>query len=319
MAASVGSPQVKLCLAESPSAPGNPTSWVGPLVALGGMASRYETEHPGRQLIVTVSVPRRDFAAVLVGCGWVLASEAPDLDPPLEVLRGVDAGTPVRLVTDTEVLADRFVRFRDGDDPRIELRKTQWLGSKIRAAATLPSLEQTMRSPRPPAGSVARWAGLGATWESRLALPVSDLAIVGTRKWLAQDLASSLRVDGETPARDSLDTGVSDTIAGLINPSQAGAATWFCHLYASAQLADELPLPSAIRAAVLDGTGAIKYLTEIEAPVVVCILDRSVAEETAGEIVVQLRNSRGEPCSLEEDLGWRPPAGVEALAFTVAL
>ena len=67
------------------------------------------------------------------------------------------------------------------------------------------------------------------------------------------------------------------------------------------------------------GAGAVKYLTEIEAPLVICILDRSVADDAAGEIVVQLRNVRGKPYSLKENLGWRPPTGVEALAFTVPL
>ena len=42
-------------------------------------------------------------------------------------------------------------------------------------------------------------------------------------------------------------------------------------------------------------------MAEVEAPVVICILDRSVADETAAEMVVQLRNSRGEPISLDED------------------
>ena len=70
---------------------------------------------------------------------------------------------------------------------------------------------------------------------------------------------------------------------------------------------------------ILDGNGAISYLGEIETPVAICVLDRSVADETAAELVTQLRNTRGEPLSLSDDLDWRPPQGVEALAFTVAL
>jgi hypothetical protein len=78
-------------------------------------------------------------------------------------------------------------------------------------------------------------------------------------------------------------------------------------------------LPEAFKAVVLDGLGAIKYLAQIEAPLVVCVLDRSVVDESAAEHLVQLRNTRGEPVSLREELGWRPPPGVEALAFTMAL
>lgn len=64
---------------------------------------------------------------------------------------------------------------------------------------------------------------------------------------------------------------------------------------------------------------AITYLYEIESPVVICVLDRSVAEESAAEGVVQLRNTRGEPVSLTDDIRWRPPEGVEAFGFTVPL
>ncbi|MCP5120385.1 MAG: hypothetical protein GY953_57045, partial [bacterium] len=77
--------------------------------------------------------------------------------------------------------------------------------------------------------------------------------------------------------------------------------------------------PAEARACVLDGAGAIKYLTEIETPVVVCVLDRSVSDDAAGEMVVQLRNSRGEPVSIPDELGWRAPDGIEAMAFSVPL
>ena len=48
---------------------------------------------------------------------------------------------------------------------------------------------------------------------------------------------------------------------------------------ASARFSDYLPLPRDVRAAILDGAGAIKHVAEVEAPVVICILDRSVADE----------------------------------------
>ena len=319
MSASLG-PQVRLWVSDHPETPGRAAFWIGPLVALGGLASRRMAKMPGRQLIVAVSVPRRDFAAVLAGCGWVLASEAPRLDSPLEVLRGLSTDSPVRLVTEMEVVSDYFVRIHDAADPRVELRNSLWLGSKIRAAAELPSLETPRRAPRPRIGSVARQLGLEASWDDRLASPAADLAIVGTRKWLQDDLAASLGVDVESAGGSSAHASCeADTIAGLLLPNNEGAASWSTRLFSSSRLADQLPLPGEVRAAVLDGAGAVKYLTEIEAPLVICILDRSVADDAAGEIVVQLRNIRGEPYSLRENLGWRPPTGVEALAFTVPL
>ena len=311
---------VKLSISEDPHTPRKAEFWIGPLVALGGMAARHAQERPTRQLIVAVSVPRRDFAAALVGCGWVLGSRAPQLDAPLEALRGLSTKTPVRLVTETEVVTDHFIRLRDANDPQVELRKSLWLSSRVRAVAKLPSLELPLREPRPCVGSIGQWAGLDASWDDRLASPAADLAIVGTRKWLEEDISAGLGIGAESGGRSNVPAGnEADTIAGLLLPKKEGAATWFTRLFASSRLADQLPLPSDLRAAVLDGAGAIKYLTEIETPLVICILDRSVADDTAGEILVQLRNTRGEPCSLRDDLGWYPPSGIEALAFTVAL
>jgi hypothetical protein len=70
---------------------------------------------------------------------------------------------------------------------------------------------------------------------------------------------------------------------------------------------------------VLDGASAARYLPAIEAPVVVSIVDRSIADESVSESVMNYRNARGEPVSLERDLRWKVPAGVEALGFEVPL
>lgn len=317
---SPGQGRVRLALSEDHRRPAEAAPWIGPLVALGGYAFRYASNLSGRQLVVAVSVPRRDFAAVLVACGWIITSPAPQLRPPLEALRNLEPDTPVRIVTEQEVITDHFARLDERAEPRLQLRGSQWLVSRIKAVAKLPALDTPMRSARPRVVDVGPWAKLERSWDNRLALPPADLAIVGTLTWLQEDLRAFLTMgDGSaevTPARPKAESG---TIAGLLLPEGRRAATWFTHLYASSRLAEQLPLPKEMRAAVLDGAGAIKYLVEIEAPVAVCILDRSVADETAAEIVVQLRNSRGEPLSLREDLGWRPPAGVEALAFTAAL
>jgi hypothetical protein len=74
-----------------------------------------------------------------------------------------------------------------------------------------------------------------------------------------------------------------------------------------------------MRAVILDGGPATRFLSAIEAPVVVSVIDRSIADESVPEIVINYRNTRGEPVSLERDLRWTPAAGVEALAFTVPL
>lgn len=301
-----------LALAEDPLGPSEAAPWIGPLVVLGSCVTRYVGKLSGRQLIVAVSVPRRDFAAVLIGCGWVMASKAPLLRPPLELLRSVDPGTPLRAVNDHHVVAGLFSSLDESaSPPRVRFAGSTWRIDKIRALAVAPGLDSSEKMPRPIAGSLGRFARLDEDWEARLVAPVADLAIVGTVTWLKEDFAGFV-------SREGLE-GEPSPIADLLLPDVGKVATWFTRVYASARFGDQSPLPTDVRAVILDGAGAIEYLAQVETPVVICIVDRSVTDETAAEIVVQMRNSRGEPISVVDDLGWRPPAGVEALAYTMAL
>lgn len=303
---------VRLALAASTDLPGQAAPWIGRLLALGSRAARHSQKAVGRQLVIVVSVPRRDYAAALIGCGWVLASEAPVLAEPLETLREMKPGQSLRAVNSQQVIAGIFTSLNEAvRPPQAQFAGSKWRVDGIRAIAPFADIDQPERTPRPEPGSIEHMARLDLAWDARLALPAADLAIVGTMTWLAKDFEANLgrENDGWPPS----------VIRSVLMPKSPRAATWFTRVYASARLAENLPIPKDVNAVVLDGNGAIKYLTEIEAPVVICVLDRSVADETAAEMVVQLRNTRGEPISLAEDLGWWPPAGVEGLAFTVAL
>ncbi|SKC61787.1 hypothetical protein SAMN06295973_2520 [Plantibacter cousiniae] len=330
MAASTANTPLRLALSDDPLGQAEPASWIGPLVALGARASRFNIQSHGRQLILAISVPRRDFAAALIGCGWVMASPEPKRTDPLEVLRGLQPHTPVRVVTSREVIADYFTRLNETTSPpRAHVGGSQWQVPGIRAVEVLEDLPRSARTPRPSPGALGRLARVEESWDTRLASPEADLAIVGTLNWLREELDAlvSREDEGAIPnypawGNDAKNVGTGQDVGSLGNvllPHGPKVATWFTRLYAGAKFADQFPIPDDVRAIVLDGAGAIKYLSQIEVPVVVCVLDRSVADETAAEIVVQLRNSRGEPVSLREELEWTPPAGVEALAFTVAL
>ena len=78
-------------------------------------------------------------------------------------------------------------------------------------------------------------------------------------------------------------------------------------------------LPESCSAAILDRYGAIKYLNDVTVPIVVCIVDRSVADESAAETIIEARHNNSRPVAVVDELHWRPPTAVEALAFTVAL
>lgn len=310
--ASLQSGPVRLVLSMSPDEPGRAAPWIGPLLALGARAARYSRRSVGRQLVVAVSVPKRDFAASLIGCGWVLTSQAPTLTEPLDALREMEPGQPLRAVNSRQVITGVFSSLDEQTQPpQAHFAGSSWRVDGIRALAPITEFDQPERSPRPEPGSVEHMARLDRAWDDRLARPAADLAIVGTLAWLKGDFEAHLARENDKlpPSR----------IESLLMPKIGRAATWFTLVYSSASLADQLPIPGNVNAVILDGNGAIKYLAEIETPVVICVLDRSVGDETAAELMIQLRNTRGEPLSLKDDLGWHPPTGVEALAFTVAL
>lgn len=242
----------------------------------------------------------------------MLASDAPKLEEPLATLRELKPGQPLRAVNSLEVVTGTFSSLDEHkQQPRARFAGSTWRVDGIRAVASIDEIDQPARAPRPEPGSVERMARLDLAWDARLAKPAADLAIVGTLAWLKDDFETYL-------AREN-DQFPPSRIGSLLMPKNARAATWYTRIYPYARLADHLPIPQDVTAVILDGNGAIKYLAEIESPVVVCVLDRSIADETAADLVIQLRNTRGDPVPLSGELGWQPPTGVEALAFTVAL
>jgi hypothetical protein len=275
--------------------------------------SRYAKTVADRQTVIALSVPTRDFAAALIGCGWVLGSEAPKLPKPLETLRVLKPGQPVRAVNSGWVITGNFASLDEtAIPPRAQFAGTpgKWSVDGIRALAILNDLQAPAKEPRPEPRSIERMARVDLSWDARLALPAADLAIVGTAKWLDEDLDVYVGKEGDDLPASS--------VRSLLKPNVAGAATWFTRICPAATLADRLPFPADLRAVILDGNAAVMDLDKIQAPVVICVQDRSVADEAAAELVTQKRNTRGEPLSLSDQFGWEPPAGVEALAFAVA-
>lgn len=311
--------RVLLGLAESDRDALRSAPWIGALVALGGLARRFASTLTNRQLVVAVSVPRRDFAAVLIGCGWVISAPRPHLDPPRQLMRNLARGTPVRAVTGQHIFEDSFEElFVTPSGSEAKFTKSRWVASHIAAMSPLSSSTGATRSATPAVGALGRWAHLEDTWFERLAAQSADLAIVGTATRLHAEIEARLAPHAGYREAEQATTSATDTIANLLLPRGRVASTHFSEIYASARLADQLPLPSS-GCVILDGYGAIKYLLEIESPFVFCVVDRSVANETSAELLIQYRNSRGEPLSLGDALAWRAPAGIEALAFTTRL
>ncbi|TQM31301.1 hypothetical protein [Nocardia bhagyanarayanae] len=279
--------------------------WASRLLMLGSRAAHWSRSHSGQQLVIAVSVPARDFAAVLIGCGWMMASPAPRLPPVREVATSIQPGAPVRIVTRTRIITDFFDWIGTNRD-RLRVGR-QWQLDKVLAMTPLRSLKVPQEQPLPEPGVISRMAGLDKEWAARLCQPPADLAFAGTLKWLRQDVSTFLGRGNER-----------EPIAQILLPEAPRVATWSTRLYAASRLDMQLP-PADVRAVVLDGASATSYLAAIEASVVIVVLDRSVADESAPERVLNYRNTRGQPLSVEREVRWAPPPGVETLGFVVPL
>jgi hypothetical protein len=311
-------PGVVLALGQSPLGPWYSAPWILPLVILGSRVARFAGKLPEDQLVVALTLPTRDYAAILIGCGWVAASPAPRLEAPDVVVRELKPGTPIRLVTDQYVETASFTRFDESSNESvIRLGGQGWQMNHVRAVAPLPrgAVWDRRRQRAPLPGTLSTLTYLDRGWSERLCCPTSDLALVGTVAWLRDDLNVCV---GRT---DQATNALGDQARGILLPKTSGAATWSTRIYPTAAFSDELDrgtLPKNLRAVILDGASAAKALADIEVPVVVAVIDRSVADESAQDALLTVFRGRGTSVSMA-DLCWHPPAGVEALAFTVPL
>ena len=287
--------------------------WIGSFVGLGSLLRRYLSKLEGRQLVLAVSVPRRDYVAALIGSGWMLSSPAPVLDEPLAVFEASDRSTYLRAVTDRLIVTGRFVKVEaHSSGPRVLTGGKRLPADRFRAVAVLDDEVESTDSAVPSGGYLAELTGAAASWLNRLAAPPMDLALVGTSKWLCEDLQAAVG--------NGAFVGDSGTKLGTyVLPRDDRAATWSTPVIAAARLGEGEVLPESCIAVILDRYGAIKYLNDITVPIVICIVDRSVADESAAETIIEARHNNSRPVSVVDDLRWRPPTAVEALAFTVAL
>lgn len=306
-------PRVVLGLADEPGASLAAASWIGPFVSLGSLIRRYLPKLGGRQLVLAISVPRRDYVAALIGAGWMLSSPVPDLDEPIEVFRAARKSTCLRAVTERLILTGAFSKLEENrSDPRVLTAGRNLQLARFKAVIELAGVERTIVSDVPEPGFLAGFTGATGTWLERLAAPPMDLALVGTIKWLREDLDALIG--------NGVEGGGGGTPLGTyVLPYGERMATWSTPIVPSARLGEGEGLPASCLTAVLDRYGAIKYLNEITVPIVVCVVDRSIADESAAELIIEARLANSHPISVAEDLRWHPPQAVEALAFTVAL
>lgn len=309
----VRSPRTLLGLADAPTDPLIAGAWVGAFVSLGSLLRRYLPKLDGRQLVLAVSVPRRDYVAALIGSGWMLSCPAPVLEEPIAVFEASERSSYLRAVTDRLIVTGQFTKLEPhSSGPRVLTGGKLLPADRYLAVTVLDGDCESTVGDVPSGGYLAELTGASASWLERLAAPPMDLALVGTSKWLREDLAALVG--------DGVSEGASGTAMGTyVLPFEPRAATWSTPIISSARLGEGEALPESCAMAILDRYGAIRYLNDITTPIVVCLVDRSVADESAAETIIEARHNNSQPVSIVEELHWRPPAAVEALAFTVAL
>ena len=302
----------RIMMADSYCGASHVVSWAPSYLILGARLARHSHKLTNRQLVVALSAPKRDYVACLIGCGWILGGEAPAVHRPLDVFRGLARKDPVRVVTKSKVISDFFISLdEERAVPRVTFAGSEWFIDGILAANPLDGLDGAKCTQRPSPGSMERMAELEMQWDARLAKPSADLSIVGTKLWLQKELETFIFREGESET--------PSTIGGLLMPKYCRSATWFTNIYSSTELDDTSFFHWKANATILDGTASISYLADIDSSIVVCVIDRSVMNESSGDLILQLLRNAGEPISLSKEINWKPAAGVEALSFMVRI
>lgn len=280
-------------------------AWIGGLVALGARCRAYAATHSDTQLIVAITVPVRDFAAVLVASGWVLKGPAPELPAPGAFFRMAVPGETVRVVTAASVITDTFNGLAPtGGEDYVQVGASRWPLKAIRAASHASGAASRVSRPEP--GNLATFAGWAADWDERLASQHRELVLAGTKKWLEKDLDSHLATeqgsDGGFRIRDVLMPG---------GESESSPA----RLLSAAEFERMGPAPGTA-CTVLDGANASTHAPNAGPGTIICILERSGRDDAAALELASHAQFRGEPLVPSRDLGWSV-RGVEAMAFAV--
>lgn len=286
------------------------TTWAGPLIALGArLARRHEDLATDKQIVVALSLPARDFAAVLIAAGWTLAARSPQRVSAPDVVRTLQPGTPVRMVVGDTLIAARFFEATEvGGRSRIRVGSSSWHLDTVDYLAPAPLLSDDRfgRVRLAPAGSMVSRTGHAGSWIAEQCAGSAGSVIIGTKTWLMADMELGI-------AWGDPDEGF-DRLEDILRPDDGRRPSWASAIV-STQLFDSANLPNEANLSVFDGASAVQWLADVQTPRAVALVDRGSPDAFATDSIMQLR-SMGLPVSLDT-IGWAPPDGVEAVAFEV--
>jgi hypothetical protein len=297
-----------LALAETKEGPFYDTPWADSLVALGARAFRFATDSnklpESDQLFIVISVPVRDVAASLIAAGWMLTAPFPQRQDTATQIGALERGALVRMVANKNVILDTF--WEQQTDGTVHVGGSRFYSRVISGIRYVDKQNAKLcKWEIPPPPSFGPYGP--ERWADFMFSPPLGLAIVGAKTATLADLETWVTKKGEPTAPTRL--------RDIVLPEEGPVPTWATTLLSPGSLSDDLDDAPEFEAVVLDGASAIRVVDLVDTPVAVAVIDRSVMDDSAAEFVAQRRNTRGTPVNLIVDLGWRPPDGVEAIAF----
>lgn len=290
-----------------------PAQWAGRLLATGGSISR-KLRNPNVQTVVVLSVPTREYASALVAAGWLLNHVHAVPMNALTALELVEPGTPVRLVSGSKVVADRFNGSEVVDDQlRIRVAGRAWPAASVQWVLPDSRLREDQYGDFaiPTAGAVAKLAGKLTSWAPAHCSADSIVTIVGPKSEIESELETEIGLGGGSEAFNSLNQ--------LVRPKVAHCGLWWSSIF-TGQTPEPPEIPSESELVILDGASAVRWLNTIESKAVVCILDRSrdTAGTSSAEYSVVQARAGGRPID-PALLGLSSMEGIETMAFEVRL
>lgn len=299
---------VELEMSESVDGSFLTTPWAGPMIALGASAFRFASQpnnlSSNEQLFIAVTVPIRNFAASLIATGWMLKAFVPETQSISEIISSIQSRAAVRLITKDYVIVDKF---RGADERSIHIGASKFLISTVRALAVVEDSNLEAKRPLPNPPTFGPFVGKADLWFQYLAKPPEGLVIVGSKARLLEDFEARVNTVNQNP---------NTTCLGQIILSETSKTPILATKLMSLKDLPEYPEePLPCKAAILDGASAVKSADLIESPLIIAVIDRNIMDETASDYIIQKRNNGSEKLNLNNELGWQPSLGVEAIAF----
>lgn len=285
--------------------------WAGKLLAFGARLARAQLR-PGVQLVTVVTVPARDYAALLIGAGWILTRPVLFPTSVADTAKALKSGDSVRAVIRGNLVTGRFHRLHMSAGIQcVQIGPSSWPLSYIQHLALDDELTEARygKIAIPPMGSLVSRSGLASRWAENFSSSSLSLSFIGIASRLCSDLDVSI---GWADAEDQLDR-LADILRlddGYSSPCRASEV-----VSGSADVVEEVDPRTHL--AILDGNTGVRWLESLLCPLVVCVIDRSTERSELEDTILSSRAAGS--IFNPKDIGWPGAEGIEVMAYEVQL